>query len=101
MAISTRWRLATESVLTGAVTSSSWMSSEARISAARTRIAAPVDPAPGAAGGVAEEDVLGHGQVGEQQQLLEHGGDAGRLRLLRAGEADFRPSTRIVPESGR
>ena len=91
LAISTRCRLATESELTGAVTSSSWISSEARISAARARIARQSMPPQRVARRVAEEDVLGHGQLGEQQQLLEHGGDAGGLRLLRAAEVDLAP----------
>ena len=51
----------------------------------------PVHAAPTVARGVAQEDVLGHAQIGEQQQFLEHRGDAGGLRLLRSGEVDLVP----------
>ena len=46
----------------------------------------PVDGAERGLGRLAEEDVLGDGQFGKQQQFLVHRGDAGGVRILGRGE---------------
>ena len=83
LAISTRWRLATERVPTLASTSRSWLSRLSRSwrdAAAHLR---PVEAAEAEGGGVAEEDVLGDGELGEEQELLVDGGDAALDRVAR------------------
>ena len=70
----------------------SWMFSEARISRARSFMApqstTPMRPT-SRARRMAHEDVLGHGQLGVEAQLLVHRGDASGLCLVRAVEGDL------------
>ena len=76
LAISTRWRLATERVPTLTSTSRSWLSSESSSCRERRRISPQSSRPIPSLRRVAEEDVLGDGQLGKEQQLLVDGGDA-------------------------
>ena len=80
---------------------SNWTSSS-RNSAAAARRIAPQSIDPESTGrGVADEDVLGDRQVGEQARLLVDDRDAKRAGLGRdRGSAIGSPSSRIVPLSG-
>ena len=61
---------------------------------------APVDPAHPRARRMAEENVLRHRQLGEQQQLLIDRRHAGALGVVGRRERVSRPSIRIAPPSG-
>ena len=85
--ISTRCRLPTDSAPTIWSAARSSISSEASSASALVAHGAPVDPARPGARRVAEEDVLGDGELGKQQQLLIDRRDAGALGVVGRGEA--------------
>ena len=99
LAISTICRRDSGRSLTSA---SGWMSSapaRASASSAMRRCARAVDQ-PEAARRVADRDVVGDREVGDQRQLLEDADDAGRVGRGRRRERDRLPSSSIVPSSG-
>ena len=88
LAISTIWRRDSGRSLTGA---SGWMSSppaRASASSAIRRCAAAVDHAE-ALRRIADDDVVGDREVGDQRQFLEDADDSGVVGLGRLGEADL------------
>ncbi len=92
LAISTRWRLPTFSVPDLAVHVQVVDVQRGQDLAGPRGHGAPVDDAEAiasAARGVAHEDVLGHGELRVEAQLLVHRGHAGGLGLVGAVEADL------------
>ena len=69
-----------------------------RLGAAALR--AMVDEA-GDAGRIGDADVVGDTQVRQQRQFLEHADEAVPHRIQRVGELHGRPSTSMLPPSGR